>query len=149
MPRPFWRRSALILWLLVVLWIALIFWFSSQPSTVSSAQSDQVIAILDWGGLPPLSEFIVRKSAHILLFLGLGVLSYLALRRSGVARPPHAAVLALAFCALNAALDEFHQIFVPGRGALFTDVLIDTTAALVAATLCALLDARRLRHKTP
>jgi VanZ family protein len=34
-----------------------------------------------------------------------------------------------------AASDEFHQVFVPGRTALVTDVLIDTSGGLIGLTL--------------
>ena len=39
--------------------------------------------------------------------------------------------LALVICVLFAMLDEFHQLFVPGRGAQVKDVIIDTTGAIV------------------
>lgn len=42
---------------------------------------------------------------------------------------------ALAIVAVAAALDEFHQTFVPGRGGRLTDVLIDVAGALVAAII--------------
>lgn len=40
--------------------------------------------------------------------------------------------------ALAAILDEFHQTFVPGRGGLVSDVLIDVGGALAAAVLLSL-----------
>jgi VanZ family protein len=35
------------------------------------------------------------------------------------------------FCVLYAVSDEVHQLFVPGRGAQVTDVLIDNAGAFV------------------
>lgn len=53
-----------------------------------------------------------------------------------------AALVAWGCAALYAATDEFHQLFVPGRAGLFTDVLIDATGAaiglLVAGSIIAL-----------
>ena len=39
--------------------------------------------------------------------------------------------IALVVCILFAISDEFHQLFVPGRGAQVKDVLIDTAGAIV------------------
>ena len=53
------------------------------------------------------------------------------------------------FAVLYAATDEVHQLFVPGRAALFTDVMIDATGAalglLLAATIIVLRTQRRKR----
>lgn len=67
----------------------------------------------------------IRKSAHFLLFAVLAVLlnstavSYIKkLTIKGVAA-------SFALGAIYAALDEFHQLFVKGRGAMLSDVVID------------------------
>ena len=39
-------------------------------------------------------------------------------------------VLALVICVLCAMLDEFHQLFVPGRAAQVKDVIIDSIGAI-------------------
>ncbi|WP_435008337.1 VanZ family protein [Tundrisphaera lichenicola] len=44
-------------------------------------------------------------------------------------------LLAFSFCVLFAASDEYHQTFVPGRGGTWTDVLIDTSGAGLAALI--------------
>ena len=38
-----------------------------------------------------------------------------------------------------AATDEFHQIFVPGRAGMLTDVMIDSSGALAGILLAALV----------
>ena len=38
----------------------------------------------------------------------------------------------LVLCFLYACSDEFHQLFVPDRAGLFTDVLVDTAGAVIA-----------------
>lgn len=43
--------------------------------------------------------------------------------------------LSWAFCILYAASDEFHQLFVPGRAGLITDVCIDSAGALLGILL--------------
>jgi VanZ family protein len=37
------------------------------------------------------------------------------------------------FCLLYASSDEIHQIFVPGRGCLFTDVMIDFSGSIIGS----------------
>lgn len=46
-----------------------------------------------------------------------------------------AALVAWACATLYAATDELHQLFVPGRAGLFTDVLIDATGAAIGLLL--------------
>lgn len=40
-------------------------------------------------------------------------------------------LFSLVFCILYAISDEVHQVFVPGRGAQVTDVLIDSFGAFI------------------
>ena len=48
------------------------------------------------------------------------------------------ALAAIAIVGCYAALDEFHQSFVPGRTAAVSDVLIDTAGAVAAQVVVAL-----------
>jgi VanZ family protein len=73
---------------------------------------------------------IVRKSAHMLTFGLLGVLFYRVIRRRSIDYAW--------FCAtLIAALDEWHQSFVPGRTPLLQDVVLDSFAAFLFLTIFA------------
>ena len=49
------------------------------------------------------------------------------------------ALIVIFIVAGYAALDEFHQSFVPGRGAAVTDVMLDTSGGAAAQLLVALL----------
>ena len=57
---------------------------------------------------------------------------------------------AMGLCAVLAALDEFHQLFVPGRDGKLSDVLIDTCGAvcflLFSLALSALQRAKEERN---
>ena len=70
----------------------------------------------------------IRKCAHFFLYavLGISVLlfieCYLPRRKAWL--------LAAAVCLLYAAGDEFHQLFVPGRGAQVSDVMLDFCGSL-------------------
>jgi VanZ family protein len=57
-------------------------------------------------------------------------------------------LLSFLFCALYAATDEIHQMFVPGRAAGLADVAIDSAGAAAGAVLFALASRlRRLRRR--
>lgn len=68
------------------------------------------------------------KVGHVIAYSILGGVVYNAVRQS----TPRALVWSLLIVFAFACLDELVQQFVPGRNALFTDVLLDTSAALVA-----------------
>ena len=94
----------------------------------------------DWFGIAPVFfKSFVRKTAHFFMFCGLGFLAVCTIR-SYYGRP-HIRVYASAwlFCIFCAVCDEFHQLFVPGRGAQLSDVCLDSAGALVGVLLAFLL----------
>jgi VanZ family protein len=101
------KRSALSLWLPVVVWAGVIFAFSAVPSLGTGLGT--------W-------DLVLRKLAHVSEYALLGLLLARATRRPAVA-----AVLAAAY----AVTDEIHQTFVEGRHGAPLDVAIDTAGALV------------------
>ena len=101
------RRTALSLWLPVVVWAAVIFAFSSVPSLGTGLGT--------W-------DLVLRKLAHVSEYALFGLLLARAVRRPAVA-----VVLAGAY----AVTDEVHQTFVEGRHGAPLDVAIDTAGALV------------------
>jgi VanZ family protein len=86
-------------------------------------------------------HFIVRKGGHLSEYAILATLLFFALRRSLLPSFQGAlwksAALSLFISAIYAAGDEFHQSFVGSRTAAFSDVMIDTSGALIA--LCFIL----------
>ncbi len=93
----------LSLWLPVVAWAGLIFALSSIP--------DLGTGLGTW-------DLVLRKGAHAAEFAVLGFLLLRALgRREAVA---------LALGIANAASDQLHQHFVPGRHGSVLDVLLDS-----------------------
>jgi VanZ family protein len=134
-------------WIPAILWAAAI-WFFSTASFSAPSTSRFILPLLHWL-LPGASQerleffhFLIRKSAHPAEFF---IFSLLALRgvrggRTGWKMAWGLAALLIAAC--YAALDEFHQAFVPERTASPMDSLLDTCGA-VAAQLMAWLRARR------
>lgn len=94
----------------------------------------------DWFGVAPVFfKSFVRKTAHFFMFCGLGIL-VLCTIRSYYGRP-HIRVYASAwlFCIFCAVCDEFHQLFVPGRGAQLSDVCLDSAGALTGVAIAFLV----------
>ncbi len=86
-----------------------------------------------------LLHHLVRKTGHLTEYALLALLLWRALRRPqrGDRRPWRLdeAGLSLVVVFTYAASDEFHQIFVPGRTALVSDVFIDTTGGAIGLML--------------
>jgi VanZ family protein len=138
-------RLFLKYWLPVLIWMALIFSASSDSHSYEHS-SFFIEPLLHWL-FPRMSQsrveaihHLTRKCAHLTEYAVLALLLWRALRQP-VKNDPRPwgwpkAGLALAIVFLYAASDEFHQIFVPTRSPLVSDVFIDTAGG--AAGLLAL-----------
>jgi len=141
----------IISWAAVVLWMALIFYLSSQPADKSNQLSSGITEtiIRAVGKIIPGAEtaagkinHIIRKNAHFTAYLILGMLSVNALRQNGAGRY-RAFAWAMVICALYAASDEIHQLFVPGRAGMVTDVMIDSAGAFTGSGIITVFRGRR------
>jgi VanZ family protein len=133
-----------IAWWMVICWTGFIFSFSLVPADASSQQSQLVTRRIEpvyrqveqWLHLEPVSRDIlhhqVRKMAHGVLYLVLGILMARALMLSKI--PIKWGLLAVLGLAL---VDEGIQMWMPGRGSQWQDVLIDTGAAWLGVGLWA------------
>lgn len=89
-------------------------------------------------------HFYLRKTAHVTEYAVLGVLAVRALRGLRPLSAPRDLLRgAWVFATCYAATDEFHQIFVPGRTAKVTDVMLDSAGAAFGAGLMAWAAHRR------
>ena len=120
--------------LLTILIMLFIFCQSALPAELSQQESGVVVRFLT--GVTGLEEglvsFVVRKGAHFLEYLVLGISLFwtvqdLRMRRGRAPDGPAGrAVLApWAVGALYAVTDEVHQYFVPGRSCEVRDMIID------------------------
>ena len=124
----------------VIAWMLLIF---AGSSDVLSAEhtSRFLVPFLRW--LDPDISFatlaaiqvVTRKMGHLTEYAILAALLWRALRDSAL-KLWEPATIALFIAGSYAALDEFHQSFVPSRTAALGDVLIDCIGAFVAVLLC-------------
>ena len=102
--------KVLMRWMAVVVWMGVIFALSAIPSLASPIE--------------PIYDFILRKLAHVTVYVVLTLLVYGALRPH-MARSTRAWLLAMLVAVLYACTDEWHQTFVPGREGTVRDVAID------------------------
>ena len=77
-------------------------------------------------------NYFVRKLAHFTAYAGLGVCAYINMRLLGI-RLKGFFLPAVFFCAAYAILDEIHQFFTPGRTIKITDMILDTSGAVIGA----------------
>jgi VanZ family protein len=113
--------------------------FSASADTFSANRTSRIIApILRWlnpnisPGAIQKVQFVVRKGAHMAEYAVLAMLIWRALHK-----PPQPiwkrrhAITAFAIAVAYAMSDEFHQSFVPSRGAHWGDVLFDSAGAAI------------------
>lgn len=125
------NKSLIISYAMLIAWMTVIFMLSHEPADVSSTRSDVIsaaITSLSGGQLDDVSTYVVRKSAHAVMYLVLGVLAYRVMRGHGLG-DRRAVGFSILLCAVYAISDEVHQVFVPGRSGEVGDVLLDTVAA--------------------
>jgi len=110
----------LSLWLPAMVWATVIFLFSNFPS----------IKTTDFF----LSDFIFKKTAHLLEYGILSILVFRALEGSYI-NIKKAMIVSILISFLYAVSDEFHQSFIPGREPTIRDIIIDTIGATIGAVL--------------
>ena len=137
--------------------MAVIFMLSHQPAVRSNELSKSVTEII----IETIEKIApdavieaaelnntVRKNAHFFAYLILGILLMNAFSRRDKIRIGFDIKVSLAVSVIYAISDELHQMFVPGRGAQITDVLIDSAGALLGIVIYALIKLLAVRHKT-
>ena len=131
---------------LCILLSAFIFHMSNEPATVSAGRSGGIADVLapifvrDFDMLSDAEreeilsqiDHIIHKIAHFCLYATLGALFIAA--SLWFERTWRKHLLLPWLCgSLYAASDEIHQMFVPGRGPLFSDVVLDSCGVLTGA----------------
>ena len=89
---------------------------------------------------------IIRKSAHFLEFLILGLLVVNVLKDNRELNMD-VFIFALIFCFLYACSDEIHQLFVSQRAGRILDVLIDTLGSLTGTIFYYIFRAGKINEK--
>jgi VanZ family protein len=124
----------------------IIFLFSSDSGVESTKKSDQVIVrfsevvlgrrLTNSEAIKYINKFvfIVRKSAHFIIYFILGLLIISYLKEYGIINY-NRVLLSSLIVFLYACSDEVHQLFSIGRSCQFRDVLIDTMGGFIASNI--------------
>lgn len=142
------RKTIWIILAAVVLCMVVIYFFSAQPAQTSLSLSGQMIASVAALSVPSFDllpqvqkdaviaacQIFVRKTAHICAYFVLGILCMLLFKKLRLSNRLRF-MISLGICAAYAIADELHQIFVAGRTASFTDIVIDLAGALAGILL--------------
>lgn len=142
--------------ILAVAWMIFIFSMSAQPADESTHMSLRAGRLICSVFVPHYSDMSparqtdlakridhpVRKSAHATEYAILSILLFLAIPHDRY----HRYLISLILTAAYASSDEIHQLFVPGRAGMVTDVCIDTCGA-IAGLLITYMIKRLTRRK--
>ena len=130
--------------LLSILCMITIFTFSSKNTTESNGTSKGLIKYSintyekvfdkDINEEKVISKinYPVRKLAHYIIYLLLGIFIYNIFLLTGV---KHKVLISILICMIYAITDETHQLFVSGRTGQVLDVFIDTIGSLTSILL--------------
>ena len=143
-----------VFWIVTLAWAAQIYYFSTATygGVFTTWLLSQVLHVLHVTVSPPTFDLLhelMRKSAHVTVYAILGMLLYYSL--GGSRRQVWQGLTALGALLLAwgyALTDEYHQMFVSGRGPSLVDTGIDAAGALVGLiiiyTACRLGNRRRV-----
>jgi VanZ family protein len=124
-------------WLPAIVWACLISSLSTDAFS-SEHTSRFILPILHWlfphAGAETLSMMhtFIRKMAHITEYFIFSIFLLQVLRGKDSGWTLRWAIWVVVIVLGYAALDEFHQVFVPSRHASPWDALLDTTGAAIA-----------------
>lgn len=159
------KKASILSIVFCIIWIGVIitiFIFSNQTveksykvsSSVVNEFNQEVNHYIEWDSWREIRAFIfvhARKFAHIFLYSMLAVTCAGFFIAKKKIKRKYAYIITLIINGLYAALDEVHQIFVPGRGASILDVGRDCIGVLIGICFCEIIlrIVRRTRRKEP
>lgn len=139
------KRLRIIAILTTLIWMIVIFRFSMDTGSTSHELSNICVKIFNKAvysftgkdlviSITPehyaMIELFFRKLAHMSIYFILSINVMIVLFTFNM-RMSLRMFTSTLFCFIYALTDEFHQMFVDGRGASFFDCLIDTSGALL------------------
>ena len=126
--------------ILTIIWMSFIFSMSNQPANISKELSKNIENLLNRTPIignilsdilnSPNSQFIVRKSAHFILFCLLSILCFIVIYEIKKS-VKISTLVSFSITFIYACIDEIHQLFIPGRESQIKDVLIDSIGAII------------------
>jgi VanZ family protein len=136
-------------WLPVIFCMCFIFWMSTETFSVqnTSFYTERILSFLFPGISSQQVDLIhafFRKAGHLSEYFILGLLLFRGFRGASMAFWNWGwSFLSLLVVVLWAAIDEFHQSFVPARTASLLDVGMDTAGGILALCVIALCHRHR------
>lgn len=122
-------------WIYLIIWLIIIFIFSSQANSGDITHNIiEDIIVTNNNSIINTINFIIRKLAHLTEYFILACLT-ISLLKEYTKKQKIIIITTIIFCFLYALTDEYHQSLVPGRSPLLTDVLIDTTGAIISTII--------------
>lgn len=150
-----------ILLLFVLLWMGTIFYLSSMNTNESNGKSKIVVGKIieitskvthhhystdEKEKLVEKFNKPIRKIAHASVYFILSILILnflLAINFEKERKYSLVLFITILICFLFAITDEYHQTFVKGRTGQFSDVLIDTSGAIVSSVIFIIIDKKK------
>lgn len=144
-------KKAIVI-VICLIWLGFIFYNSTKSGDVSNAKSYSILNRIraeynqldgeekrHYNSLPKNAReerlnLIIRKNAHAFEYCVLSIIVSFVAAQFGL-KGKGSLIYIMFICLLYAVLDEFHQIYVPGRTSSVRDVLIDFTGALIGIFL--------------
>lgn len=116
---------------ILILWMIFIFYMSSFKAVESDTQSGFIVNIIsnifNINNID-LITLIVRKSAHMIEYLILGILMLNCLKDYSI---KNVLLVSIMLCILYSTCDEIHQLFIDGRSGEILDILIDSIGIVI------------------
>ncbi|MCD4712873.1 MAG: VanZ family protein [Clostridiales bacterium] len=144
-------------WLMVIVWMFVIFIMSHLNSVKSWYLTGEVLTVFQTGSVDTETTYeekmssynedetadlmvYIRKLAHVVEYMILGILVYYALSGSYAIRK--SAVGSMSVGWFYGYLDELHQLFVPGRTGSLSDVFLDGIGVTLGVAFCVWAEVR-------
>ena len=141
-----YSKLKIAIWILTILWMAVIFYFSNQPAEISKEESGKVLAKMNLISEDEIAvegdnrisvlQRVIRKTAHVSVYFILGILITLSVINTMFSNLG-SYLVSYILGTLYGISDEFHQMFIPGRGPGIRDVLLDSAGVLIGILVVA------------
>lgn len=148
----------IVKFILLVCWMMFIFSLSSDNGDISTKKSDGfIIKLVETFSQKKLSEsekekwttylvVHVRKSAHLFIYLILGLLVYSFITEFMI-NGYKALLLSIGLSFFYACSDEVHQMFVSGRSGQVSDVILDVFGSLLGILVFKFIFERKSKYE--
>lgn len=133
------KRKQKIFIIILIIFMIIIFLQSHKPITESKKTSIKLAEkIVDVFRIENISlgkvNHYIRKSAHFFSYMLMGILLMIIFSFTKI-NLRKSMIISFAITFLFACSDEFHQLFIEGRGGQFSDVILDSLGAFLGITI--------------